>query len=934
MAANVFAYTTKGSIPNLANTNKGNIFNLKINEITYTKYSEPQTVENMGNRLYCGHIDIKTSAMTGNSRNLALSILISRPFNDKSIYPRYIEEIYLSGLEGKNQFVSRENKKLWLYSPSSNSTDHKIYLYEEELCSAETLDVYIFKPYYPAVSRAARTGLFAYLGVTLPVFSLINLYNFTSDSVFEDYQEKVYVHHYKRALLNQGYVISAFDLKRNASKLYNINNTENSSDGDAYFYNVDYAYGVPASSGTSAAATSVNCSTNCSGYTKSTTYPTSSVTVGGQSLSRGQVCYKCNDSGTMADRCNPFNGQKSGFTLNLASYPDLKTEICPNVGATNTSGSSGTPAQNTDAGRGSGGTQTPAECPAEYSMTFELYPNQKFKCVVEGTIPRYQSCSVTNGVVTISNVLSFENNSDQFRLSICSSIVQENQPNSNTVASNTPQNTLEILNNSNLSDINFSLNNTNWYLVNKIDNPESYILGNKTQDKNLSINLDSFNEGPIYAIISTANKKTEIETELKQIYQTGAFTNYVRQTGTNQFKIDATFTGFSKLEYSLDNNSKNLKINIKRENTLENIVLIFMQKSTDKVNLVYTNLYSLDNKSQSLFNYCMVNRNIVNFYCKGHNCSSNASCLSSGRWDFDPKIFEGLTPRAVETTIPVIPPVVVQPQSTFTGSCSIDRQTTLEEYITCLKNNLNVFDTTRRYSYSGSGGTGEQLMTIKYNDSSHCYTNTGFNDLIFTTAKNLNLTEEETAQLWSRIAAESGCSLSCGRGSDCGSDGVAQIMVSVWTSEYSRLRSQLLAINSSKYSSESKYKTELENSRNNPTTSLEISTAINRMNLANVMNASRNSTKSITTQMYTTYDHDDAIDLKFISAYLYCSPNYSFFSGGISRVYKNEGCAYTAFHKMGYYLAYKRMIYNCHKESTNNAFVTAYKTKYNGTYCR
>lgn len=450
-----------------------------------------------------------------------------------------------------------------------------------------------------------------------------------------------------------------FDLQRQRVEIVN-----NINRNPRYYVNLDNkTASVNAPTGGSQSNTStVNCSTNCSGYTKSTTYPTSSVTVGGQSLSRGQVCYKCNDSGTMADRCNPFNGQKSGFTLNLASYPDLKTEICPNVGATNTSGSSGTPAQNTDAGRGSGGTQTPAECPAEYSMTFELYPNQKFKCVVEGTIPRYQSCSVTNGVVTISNVLSFENNSDQFRLSICSSIVQENQPTSNTVASNTPQNTLEILNNSNLSDINFSLNNTNWYIVNKIDNPESYILGNKTQDKNLSINLDSFNEGPIYAIISTANKKTEIETELKQIYQTGAFTNYVRQTGTNQFKIDATFTGFSKLEYSLDNNSKNLKINIKRENTLENIVLIFMQKSTDKVNLVYTNLYSLDNKSQSLFNYCMVNRNIVNFYCKGHNCSSNASCLSSGRWDFDPKIFEGLTPRAVEPTAPVVPiaPVITQ----------------------------------------------------------------------------------------------------------------------------------------------------------------------------------------------------------------------------------------------------------------------------------
>jgi hypothetical protein len=159
-------------------------------------------------------------------------------------------------------------------------------------------------------------------------------------------------------------------------------------------------------------------------------------------------------------------------------------------------------------------------------------------------------------------------------------------------------------------------------------------------------------------------------------------------------------------------------------------------------------------------------------------------------------------------------------------------------------------------------------------------------------------------------------------------------MVSVWTSEYNRLKSQLLIINSSKYSTESKYKTELNNSRTDHETSLEISTAINRMNLANVINSSRNSTKPITQQMYTTYDHDDSIDVKFISAYLYCSPNYSFFSGGISQVYKNEGCAYTAFHKMGYYLAYKRMIYNCHKTTTTNAFVNAYKTKYTGTYCK
>lgn len=739
-----------------------------------------------------------------------------------------------------------------------------------------------------------------------------------------------------------------FDLQRQRVEIVN-----NINRNPRYYVNLDNkTASVNAPTGGSQSNTStVNCSTNCSGYTKSTTYPTSSVTVGGQSLSRGQVCYKCNDSGTMADRCNPFNGQKSGFTLNLASYPDLKTEICPNVGATNTSGSSGTPAQNTDAGRGSGGTQTPAECPAEYSMTFELYPNQKFKCVVEGTIPRYQSCSVTNGVVTISNVLSFENNSDQFRLSICSSIVQENQPTSNTVASNTPQNTLEILNNSNLSDINFSLNNTNWYIVNKIDNPESYILGNKTQDKNLSINLDSFNEGPIYAIISTANKKTEIEAELKQIYQTGAFTNYVRQTGTNQFKIDATFTGFSKLEYSLDN-SKNLKINIKRENTLENIVLIFMQKSTDKVNLVYTNLYSLDNKSQSLFNYCMVNRNIVNFYCKGHNCSSNASCLSSGRWDFDPKIFEGLTPLAVTPSVPVTPPAVVtppvvnpvQPQSTFTGNCSIDKQVTVEEYITCLRNNIETVSLTRSYALvvggrqQGSAIVGNTLINNKYNTNRLCETSQSFNDAVFTGAKNANLTEEETAQLWARLASESGCNSGVGCGDYCDSHGIAQINMTGWNSNasYNLIKPYLINIDSSKYDTFAKFQSKLLNVTSDVTSAVEISIAINKYHKSVILNKSRNATKPFTDLLDKTYDHNDAIDMQFATAYTYTGVAYAdHFSDGIKvGNTRYQGVVYPALHKMGYYLTYKHMIYNCHKTVTTNAFVTSYKTKYNGTYCR
>lgn len=378
---------------------------------------------------------------------------------------------------------------------------------------------------------------------------------------------------------------------------------------------------------------------------------------------------------------------------------------------------------------------------------------------------------------------------------------------------------------------------------------------------------------------------------------------------------------------------------ISLENISKNKYLLVLQRK-DLTNLLVskTRIVKISKKSYLEFIRFEINKKIANFFCPTCNYP---------RFNFD----------LVENTEITIPEITVEakdisPNQTdpnnddpagdleqdqtddSTNTCSIIKQKTLEEYIACLKENLNVFDISKIYDYGGSSGTGVELMEIKYNASSYCYNNSKFNNLIFNTAKKLNLTEEETAQLWARIAAESGCSVTCGVGSDCGSDGVAQIMVNIWENEYNRLKSQLLAIDSSKYNTETKYKKELEKSITDQNTSLEISIAINRMNLANVINSSKNSTKPITTDMYTTYDHNSAMNVKFISAYLYCSPNYSFFSKGLNQVYKNEGCAYTAFHKMGYYLGYKRMIYKCSKEETSNSFVDAYKDNYKGKYCK
>ncbi|HOW29360.1 MAG TPA: hypothetical protein PK685_01645 [archaeon] len=617
---------------------------IKILDLKASKY--PEVTE----RGVCGVILITTNSYTYTTdKSFGMGVLISpspaanivtnRDLYRSGLY--YMDAIYAGGAGKAGKGVDVGTDTIMAYSPSTpNSKTIKLFISKPSICNSPKIDVVIFKP-------QQLSGMFLQ-GSQDDTFSC-KLINGKLDTWFQT------------DLAPSGYT---------SIPLISSNN---------WIYNLDYAYDVPVS-GNNAAANPVDCSTKCSGYTKSTTYPTSAVTVGGQSLSKGQVCYKCNDSGAMADRCNPFNGQKSGFTLNLTNYPDLKREICPNAGTTNTnSGSGTTSAQNTDTGGGSESQQVAAsECSSDYNITYELYPNKKFKCVIEGSIPKYQSCSIINDAVIISDIIAFENNSEQFKLTVCSSITQTTD--SSTQTSSTPVATLNIVNDieKNISDINFSLNNTNWYMVNKMDIPKEFLLNNKTQDKSLSIDLSMFREGTVYAIIATTDKKTEIDTELQNIYQTGVFSNnYVDQT-TNIFNIDGTFTGFKQLKYILNNNNKNIKLNIKSQNTKNNLVIILMQKSEDnsKVNLSYANLYVLDNKELSQYNFCIINRNIVNFYCKGHNCNSTVSCLKYGRWDFDPKIFEGLTGKAVEPVTPTQP--VVQPP-TIENPPAQTQSTTLEK---------------------------------------------------------------------------------------------------------------------------------------------------------------------------------------------------------------------------------------------------------------
>ena len=276
----------------------------------------------------------------------------------------------------------------------------------------------------------------------------------------------------------------------------------------------------------------------------------------------------------------------------------------------------------------------------------------------------------------------------------------------------------------------------------------------------------------------------------------------------------------------------------------------------------------------------------------------------------------------------------------FSGSCSFIKQKTLDEYINCLKNNLNVVSLSNYYAINvrdygidiKDGGYGRDLILVKYNrDSLVCKDRKEFNEVIFSVAKKAKLTEEETAQLWSKIAAESGCSLNCGIG--CYGNGIGQVVVGTWKNGYLNLKPTLLTIDYQRYNTQEKYLAQLKGQDSNPNSATEISYAVNKYIITRLIEVSKRAKKPITAEMFEVYDNDNAINGMFITSYNYCTTIPEVFKNGLTPPEYKSGCVYTSLHKMGYYLAYKRMIYECYNNGTTNSFVDAYKTKYGGQYC-
>jgi hypothetical protein len=541
-------------------------------------------------------------------------------------------------------------------------------------------------------------------------------------------------------------------------------------------------------------------------------------------------------------------------------------------------------------------------------------------------------------------------------LGIPSSPFSNVMPSANTIINFNPD--------AKVSNIKYSISgNSKEYDARKIDNPESFIIDNKNKKKNVIVNLSGFNKDqPVFAIITTPEKLNDIDKELKSLLEgfdnfklnntddflskikdyakVYSFKNYIVQSNyiiNNAFKTDY----WDSINFKLGTQN-GFKFTIEKGTENDKFVLIFMQISpTKEINVAYTNLYILDKKEQSVYNLCEINRKIMAFYCKGEVCNLPGSCLD--RWDFDTAKF--WREPVIEEEQPELENVIETPSYSFNGKCSILKQNTLDEYINCLKNNLIILPMNKYYKidnydpYAGRyvkvGGYGYDLVNAKYSkDSSVCFGNSrdNFNKTIFSVAKKEGLTEEETAQLWSKLAAESGCSLTCEGAGGCHGDGIGQV-TEAWhgQNEYNIIKKYLLEINSEKYKNYTAYYKVITNQDRDAVSATEIALALSRYNFNNAVRDSKNAKIPITTEMITIYDNDNAINASTIGAYLHGTPAFKF-KNGINPI-AVDSWGYTALHKLGYYLAYKKEIYNCHRNGTTNSFINAYKNTYGGKYC-
>jgi hypothetical protein len=515
--------------------------------------------------------DIKIQSVSvvkksGNSCLVTVSFMDKIPKYEKSNYKFYPHFLISISKKDTERYIYPETMDKFVKDKSSEERiatilgmflsklpygkkEYQIDVLSENICNSEKIDVYVFVPNEQGWNKWD------------------NVYYHTGDIGFY-----------------------SADLKDEKSKLHNVRTSgSDSANPIKYFFNVDYAYGVPVTTGSSVepSCKSLNDQLGNKGYK----FVPSTENWFDARLYNDNPVYVCVS-------CLPSNPQKQFVVYNPKNKADFEVYDWKNFNSEN----------------------YPADLISKFKKAVGCFDTTN-------TPPLNETPSAPSDVGSDTTEEQVEPVAPQ-------------------------QVNLDFTVYSSIPDISYSTTTATQYKARKVNDQEAYLIDYRNNKKEISVNLSSLNyTRPVYAILATPDQSDKIYGYLANIKSTGEFKDYTLQTN---FTVNSNTlaTSPAAMKYTMGSD-KTFKFSI-APNVNDKFVLIFMQLSDDGslINLTYTNLYNLDYNAQSIYQLCEINRNIVNFYCKGYDCKVPGSCID--RWDFDPSKLDGVSGIPVDA-IPVAP---------------------------------------------------------------------------------------------------------------------------------------------------------------------------------------------------------------------------------------------------------------------------------------
>lgn len=699
----VFAtYTTKGSMPDMARSKmKKNMTNINIKNI--------KVIPSTSGYDKC-YIKIEFEEEIPSNLSLYPHFLISASLEDKTIYPKTMDKFVSDNRQsssGTSSVISNANTNIYLQKYANHLKIYEIGVPHNDICSGKTIDVYIFVPNHK--------------------------YNFISGTYDNVYTFTRYITGYDVSGVIETVTIDSYDLKDDSKYLYDVlkGKPRASIYPFQYYYNVDYAYGVPVTvTGASPDSTTPKTS-KVVDLSYSRINVKSDLKVDGFSDLSINRPIELVDDGLCTNPDYPYHLRMSGGTTGIGSRDTYMGFVGPNTFAANkkdilkfiynyeSDPSNYAKIEYLDAITNPGQSLIKADkfnllknglnqvfCLSKVfagkklnifvwqskdtgnKIDFGLGTNNKKWVIPENDFNNTGYLDKIN--FEFGYVIELAIPSNPFSGSTPSSTGGSSTPPSNETPSDpsdvgldtteeqvepvAPQQVnLDFTVYSSIQDISYSTTTATQYKARKVNDQEAYLIDYRNNKKEISVNLSSLNyTRPVYAILATPDQSDKIYGYLANIKSTGEFKDYTLQTN---FTVNSNTLATSPvtMKYTMGSD-KTFKFSID-PNVNDKFVLIFMQLSDDGslINLTYTNLYNLDHNAQSIYQLCEINRNIVNFYCKGYDCKVPGSCID--RWDFDPSKLDGVSGIPVDA-IPGTPttpkPPVETPPATPTPPVSQD----------------------------------------------------------------------------------------------------------------------------------------------------------------------------------------------------------------------------------------------------------------------